>query len=84
MCTLVTGFHFQKSQTALKLSTLVFYVRSNTINRATAVPNREGKAKRQWMVATVHEEAPGSERLPQRSHTDDKGQVNRMRISHTP
>ena len=23
------------------------------------VPNREGKAKSQWTVATVHEEAPG-------------------------
>ena len=27
--------------------------------RATAIPNREGKAKSQWTVATVHEEAPG-------------------------
>ena len=27
--------------------------------RATAVPNREGKAKSRWTVATVHEEAPG-------------------------
>ena len=26
---------------------------------ATAVPNREGKAKSRWTVATVHEEAPG-------------------------
>ena len=30
--------------------------------RATAVPNREGKAKRQWTVATVHEEAPRATR----------------------
>ena len=27
--------------------------------RATAVPNREGKAKSRWTVATVHKEAPG-------------------------
>ena len=27
--------------------------------RATTVPNREGKAKRRWTVATVHEEASG-------------------------
>ena len=27
--------------------------------RATAVPNQEGKAKSRWTVATVHEEAPG-------------------------
>ena len=26
--------------------------------RATTVPNREGKAKSRWTVATVHEEAP--------------------------
>ena len=26
--------------------------------RATIVPNREGKAKSRWMVAMVHEEAP--------------------------
>ena len=26
---------------------------------ATAVPNREGKAKSRWTVGTVHEEAPG-------------------------
>ena len=32
MCTLVTGFHFKKSQqTAQRLSTAVFYARSNTI-----------------------------------------------------
>ena len=31
MCTLVTGFHFQKSQTAQRLSTLVFYVHSTKI-----------------------------------------------------
>ena len=32
MCTLVTGFHFQKSQqTAQRLSTPVFYAHSNTI-----------------------------------------------------
>ena len=40
--------------------------------RATAVPNREGKAKRRQTVATAQEEASGSERLPQRSQTDDK------------
>ena len=27
--------------------------------RATAIPNREGKAKRRWMVAMVQEEASG-------------------------
>ena len=27
--------------------------------RATAVPNREGKAKRRWTIATVYEEVPG-------------------------
>ena len=36
----------------------MIYVRSNMINRATTVPNREGKAKSRWTVATVHEEAP--------------------------
>ena len=30
---------------------------------ATTVPNREGKAKRRWTVATVHEEAPRPTRL---------------------
>ena len=29
--------------------------------RAIAVPNREGKAKSRWTVATVHEEAPGEQ-----------------------
>ncbi len=28
---------------------------------AIAVPNQEGKAKRQWTVATVHEEASGEQ-----------------------
>ena len=28
---------------------------------ATVVPNREGKAKRQWAVATVQEEASGEQ-----------------------
>ena len=31
--------------------------------RATTVPNREGKVKSQWTVATVHEEAPRPTRL---------------------
>ena len=31
MCTLVSGFHFQKSRSALRLSTQMIYVRSNTI-----------------------------------------------------
>ena len=31
MCTLVSGFHFQKSQSALRLSTQMIYVRSNMI-----------------------------------------------------
>ena len=29
--------------------------------RATAVPNREGKAKSRWTVATIHEEAHGEQ-----------------------
>ena len=29
--------------------------------RATAVPNREGKAKSRWTVATVHKEAPAEQ-----------------------
>ena len=31
----------------------MIYVRSHTINRATAVPNREGKAKSRWTVASL-------------------------------
>ena len=36
--------------------------------RVTGVPNREGKAKRQWTVATVQEEASG-ERTVATGHT---------------
>ena len=41
--------------------------------RATAVPNREGKAKSRWTVSTVHKEAPGERTVArERSNTDDK------------
>ena len=40
---------------------------------ATTVPNREGKVKRRWTVAMVHEEASGERTVDtERSHTDDK------------